>query len=66
MRAALPGSAGFVTIEEAGHWPQLETPDRVNVALLAFPSEIADCAKHYRRFRLTGRLLVVSSIGSQA
>ncbi|WP_407160189.1 alpha/beta fold hydrolase [Bradyrhizobium sp. STM 3557] len=45
MRAALPGLAGFVTIEEAGHWPQLETPDKVNVALLAFLSEIARAAQ---------------------
>ncbi|MGJ5131799.1 MULTISPECIES: alpha/beta fold hydrolase [unclassified Bradyrhizobium] len=48
MRTALPGLAGFETIEEAGHWPQLETPDRVNVALLAFLSEIAGPAQHRR------------------
>ena len=36
LRPALPGLRGFVTIEEAGHWPQLETPDQVNATLLSF------------------------------
>ena len=42
MRAALPGLRGFVTIEEAGHWPQLEAPEDVNAALLTFLAKFKD------------------------
>jgi pimeloyl-ACP methyl ester carboxylesterase len=33
---AAPGLRGFSVIEKAGHWPQLETPDKVNAELLNF------------------------------
>ena len=36
LRPALAELRGFVTIEDAGHWPQLETPEQVNAALLSF------------------------------
>ena len=34
--AASPGLLGMVTIEDVGHWPQLESSDRVSEALLSF------------------------------
>jgi pimeloyl-ACP methyl ester carboxylesterase len=36
LRPGLPDLRGFVTIDDAGHWPQLETADKVNDALLGF------------------------------
>ena len=33
IRERCPG-AGFLALEDVGHWPQLETPDRVSAALL--------------------------------
>jgi len=36
LRGALPGLRGFTVIDEAGHWPQLETPAALESALLRF------------------------------
>lgn len=36
MRASLPGLRGVTTLEGVGHWPQLEGPEAVASALLAF------------------------------
>lgn len=33
---ALPGLRGVVSLDDIGHWPQLEAPDRVNQEILAF------------------------------
>lgn len=41
LRPALPGLRGFLTIESAGHWPQLETPAEVNAALTGFLAALA-------------------------
>ncbi|WP_108610555.1 alpha/beta hydrolase [Aminobacter sp. MSH1] len=40
LRPGMPGLRGLVMIEEAGHWPQLETPNEVDAALLAFLAEV--------------------------
>jgi len=55
MRPALPGLAGFLTIREAGHWPQLETPDAVNAALLAFLSELQEALRTVAMDRAAGQ-----------
>ncbi|WP_263282694.1 alpha/beta fold hydrolase [Sphingomonas nostoxanthinifaciens] len=41
LQAALPNLRGSMTIEEAGHWPQLETADAVNATLLDFLASTA-------------------------
>ena len=36
LRRSLPGLRGFVALDGAGHWPQLEATGAVNEALLGF------------------------------
>ena len=39
LRRSLPGLRGFITLDEVGHWPQLEATGAVNEALLGFLEE---------------------------
>lgn len=39
MRPALPGLHDVLLLDGVGHWPQLETPDKLNTALLKFLEE---------------------------
>ncbi|MGF7146723.1 pimeloyl-ACP methyl ester carboxylesterase [Sphingomonas zeicaulis] len=41
LRPALPGLRGFLSIEQAGHWPQLEAAEQVNAALTGFLAGLA-------------------------
>jgi pimeloyl-ACP methyl ester carboxylesterase len=41
LRESLPGLRGFVAMDGAGHWPQLEAPDAFNAALLQFLATVS-------------------------
>lgn len=40
LRAVLPGLRGFASLDGVGHWPQLESPDSVNEALVSFLAKL--------------------------
>lgn len=42
LNASMPGLRGFVEIDDAGHWPQMECPDEFNQHLLSFLNSYTD------------------------